>query len=158
MAQPDHPEYNAANDSAKDQAFKDGTWKDDEDIDVEQALEWKFHRVRGILHPEPGEPYAYEEWKGGQSTKQHQGEYGYQRANLCHEYQQVRLEEEFRDRGLQVIVKLASVELTPEKPGYSGGSWHLEVSHPPTKRLQVAVTTSTSITKSMILTHGSYRA
>jgi hypothetical protein len=35
---------------------------------------------------------------------------------------------EFKDQGLQVIVKLASVELTPEKPGYGDGSWHLEVS------------------------------
>ena len=26
----------------------------------------------------------------------------------------------------QVIVKLASIELTPEKPKYDGGSWHLE--------------------------------
>ena len=27
---------------------------------------------------------------------------------------------------LQVIVKLASIHLTPEKPSYDGGSWHLE--------------------------------
>lgn len=27
---------------------------------------------------------------------------------------------------LQVIVKLASVELTPEKPEFEGGSWHVE--------------------------------
>ena len=27
---------------------------------------------------------------------------------------------------LQVIVKLASIELTPEKPSYGGGSWHVE--------------------------------
>jgi hypothetical protein len=27
---------------------------------------------------------------------------------------------------LQVIVKLASIELTPEKPKYSGGTWHVE--------------------------------
>jgi len=28
--------------------------------------------------------------------------------------------------GLQAIVKLANVELTPKKPGYPGGSWHVE--------------------------------
>lgn len=28
---------------------------------------------------------------------------------------------------LQVIVKLANVHLTPEKPSYDGGSWHIEV-------------------------------
>jgi hypothetical protein len=29
-------------------------------------------------------------------------------------------------RPLQVIVKLANIELTPEKPSYEGGSWHVE--------------------------------
>ncbi|KAJ5987197.1 hypothetical protein N7451_011562 [Penicillium sp. IBT 35674x] len=32
----------------------------------------------------------------------------------------------FGDTGLQVIVKLANIELSPEKPGYEGGSWHIE--------------------------------
>lgn len=27
---------------------------------------------------------------------------------------------------LQIIIKLASIYLTPEKPAYNGGSWHLE--------------------------------
>lgn len=42
------------------------------------------------------------------------------------------LRELFCERGLQVIVKLANIELTPEKPDYHGGSWHIEgqlVSH-----------------------------
>ena len=29
---------------------------------------------------------------------------------------------------LQVIVKIGNIELTPEKPCYDGGSWHVEVS------------------------------
>ncbi|ORY47279.1 hypothetical protein BCR33DRAFT_715026 [Rhizoclosmatium globosum] len=29
-------------------------------------------------------------------------------------------------RNLQVIVKMASIHLTPEKPSFTGGSWHLE--------------------------------
>ncbi|MEV7671681.1 DUF4246 domain-containing protein [Streptomyces sp. NPDC088752] len=33
---------------------------------------------------------------------------------------------DLRGRGLQVIVKLATLHLTPEKPGYAGGSWHVE--------------------------------
>lgn len=28
--------------------------------------------------------------------------------------------------GLQIIVKLANIELTPEKPEYAGGTWHVE--------------------------------
>jgi hypothetical protein len=34
---------------------------------------------------------------------------------------------DIRGRNLQVIVKLANIELTPENPKYSGGSWHVEV-------------------------------
>jgi hypothetical protein len=32
----------------------------------------------------------------------------------------------FAKRGLQVIVKLANIHLTPEKPEYGGGTWHVE--------------------------------
>jgi len=34
--------------------------------------------------------------------------------------------DEFKTQGLQVIVKLANIHLTPEKPKYKGGSWHIE--------------------------------
>lgn len=32
----------------------------------------------------------------------------------------------FEDKGLQVIVKMATVELTPEKPSFPAGGWHVE--------------------------------
>lgn len=38
----------------------------------------------------------------------------------------VDLRQRFAEKGLQVIVKLANIELTPEKPEYEGGSWHIE--------------------------------
>ena len=38
----------------------------------------------------------------------------------------IHLRETFREQGLQVIVKLANIELTPERPEYEGGSWHIE--------------------------------
>ncbi|KAJ6002462.1 Protein of unknown function DUF4246 [Penicillium sp. IBT 35674x] len=38
----------------------------------------------------------------------------------------VNLREQFKERNLQVIVKLANIELTPEKPDYEGGTWHIE--------------------------------
>jgi hypothetical protein len=37
-----------------------------------------------------------------------------------------RLIELFRDSGLQVIVKIASIELTPDKPDFPVGGWHVE--------------------------------
>ncbi|KAL4860838.1 hypothetical protein BDV12DRAFT_87738 [Aspergillus spectabilis] len=39
---------------------------------------------------------------------------------------EVNLQKDFAEKGLQVIVKLANIELTPEQPHYDGGSWHIE--------------------------------
>ncbi|KAF8646019.1 hypothetical protein AX16_007444 [Volvariella volvacea WC 439] len=36
------------------------------------------------------------------------------------------LVKQFKDKGLQVIVKLANIHLTPGKPEYEGGTWHVE--------------------------------
>lgn len=38
----------------------------------------------------------------------------------------VDLMNDYGDRGLQIIVKLANIHLTPEKPNYGGGTWHVE--------------------------------
>lgn len=127
LALPDHPEFNASADHSYDQAFKDGTWRNDNMVEMMHALDWKFKRTRGVVHPEPGEEYSYDEWKAGRCTKERKTSYGFSNEILRHKYYQVNLEQEFRESGLQVIVKLASVELTPEKPEYSGGNWHLEV-------------------------------
>lgn len=35
------------------------------------------------------------------------------------------LREKFKEKGLQVIVKMASIELTPEKSVFPAGSWHV---------------------------------
>jgi hypothetical protein len=32
----------------------------------------------------------------------------------------------YGEKGIQVIVKLANIHLTPEKPKYEGGTWHVE--------------------------------
>lgn len=127
LALPDHPEFDASADSYFDDAFKDGTWIHNNSVEMAEALDWKFKRTRGVMHPEPGEEYSYDEWKAGRSTKERKTNYSFSTEILRHKYYQVNLEQEFRDSGLQVIVKLASVELTPEKPEYSGGNWHLEV-------------------------------
>ena len=38
----------------------------------------------------------------------------------------VDIKRDYAHRGLQVVVKLANIELTPEKPTYEGGTWHVE--------------------------------
>lgn len=40
---------------------------------------------------------------------------------LCQE----SLREKFKDTGLQVIVKMVTIELTPEKLDFPMGSWHV---------------------------------
>ena len=40
--------------------------------------------------------------------------------------EEVDLVGNFNKQGIQVIVKLANIELTPDKPSYDGGSWHIE--------------------------------
>ncbi|RXW15007.1 hypothetical protein EST38_g10850 [Candolleomyces aberdarensis] len=42
------------------------------------------------------------------------------------EREPLNFKEEFGILPLQVIVKLANIELTPEKPEYGGGGWHVE--------------------------------
>ncbi|KAK4153505.1 hypothetical protein C8A00DRAFT_15264 [Chaetomidium leptoderma] len=45
--------------------------------------------------------------------------------NITYEIEQT-LSDRFRDTGLQVIVKMASIELTPEEPDFPAGGWHIE--------------------------------
>ncbi|TFK66081.1 hypothetical protein BDN72DRAFT_772520 [Pluteus cervinus] len=76
---------------------------DDEDEDTywERREDW-YVQTREVVQPEPEEfePYPSE----------------------LH----VDLRKDFVKTGLQVIVKLANIVLTPEEPNYEGGSWHVE--------------------------------
>ena len=38
----------------------------------------------------------------------------------------IDLKKEYAESGLQIIVKLENIHLTPENPTYEGGSWHVE--------------------------------
>jgi hypothetical protein len=92
---------------------------------LRNVVERKWKRMRYVAHPEPGQSFTYEEWKKGVQTPLIAGRY----SNTQEVWpKEVSLESSnwFRDKGLQVIVKLASIELTPENPQYPGGSWHVE--------------------------------
>ncbi|KAL5335221.1 hypothetical protein BJX70DRAFT_390846 [Aspergillus crustosus] len=56
----------------------------------------------------------------------------------------VDLREKFRDQGLQVIVKLANIELTPERPEYAGGAWAYRGSCASSASHQTTATTPTA--------------
>ncbi|KAH8892988.1 hypothetical protein GQ53DRAFT_619176, partial [Thozetella sp. PMI_491] len=84
---------------------------DDENEEIRYAIIGKWLRIKYFVHPEPGKEQTYEEWEKKRRP-----------SDLVPIY----LQDTFRSKGLQVIVKLASIELTPEKPAYEGGNWHLE--------------------------------
>jgi hypothetical protein len=75
-----------------------------EEEDPEYLSECKWKALRQPLHPSPFEHEAID-----YTPKVDQ-----------------RLINRFRDSGLQIIVKMASIELTPEKPEFPVGGWHVE--------------------------------
>lgn len=80
--------------------------RDDEDEDDfwERMAEWE-DSVRRLKLPEPGDFVA-------PPNPNPEGI--------------VDLIKDYAKNGLQIIVKLANIELTPDKPEYEGGAWHVE--------------------------------
>ncbi|KAJ5938599.1 hypothetical protein N7466_001733 [Penicillium verhagenii] len=66
---------------------------------------WLWMSARPIKQPEPGE---------------------FNERHMLKNRDPINLQEDFKNRKLQVIVKLANIELTPDKPEYEGGTWHVE--------------------------------
>jgi len=75
---------------------------ENEDDYAERLEEWR-EQNRKVVLPEPNEDFE-----------------------PLPEPQRFDLKEIYGKRGLQIIVKLANIELTPEMPEYDGGSWHVE--------------------------------
>ncbi|KAI7385473.1 hypothetical protein KC336_g17962 [Hortaea werneckii] len=73
--------------------------------DIAESTLRRANRV--LIHPEP-EKYDHRPFRYGSAEDD------------------VDLRRDFADQGLQVIVKLANIHLTPEKTSYDGGSWHVE--------------------------------
>jgi hypothetical protein len=126
MSFPDNPLYQP--DEHDDPLPEDWeNWEENSDWELYRVVKWKFERIRKIIHPEPGASFSYEDWKLGKNGKGVVGQarYGLWNDRPLDSYS-VKLEEQFRAEGLQVIPKLSSIELTPDKPSYLGGNWHLE--------------------------------
>lgn len=98
--------------------YKDGgeedeheTYPQQEDDEEDEAFEVRWeawdtarNERRRVILPEPPSEFNPNEFLGEPFT----------------------MMEKLGGRPLQVIVKLASIELTPDKPEYGGGSWHVE--------------------------------
>ncbi|KAF3396336.1 hypothetical protein F1880_007071 [Penicillium rolfsii] len=82
----------------------------------------KRRRRAWFKHPEPGVSFSYEQWKDGRFTgrailPQRVGEFP---DPLDHYQIPIRLQGRSRQNGLQVVVEISRIELTPEKSTYSG--------------------------------------
>lgn len=84
--------------------YSDGR-EDHDDYDQRRA-DWE-ENFRVIVQPEP------EEFKVPEAVE----------ATFSNSVDLVR---DYGNRGLQIIVKLANIHLTPENPTYEGGTWHVE--------------------------------
>lgn len=82
--------------------------EDEEENYYRDDESWQL-ATRVLVKPEPGD---YASWAssvaGADTTKT------------------FNLRNDFAKNGIQVIVKLANIELTPMTPEYDGGSWHIE--------------------------------
>lgn len=99
-----------SDDEGEDGENNDEENEDEEDSDLEydeDYREWKVqHRILIQREPEDYTPF--------QDTLSRKGA------------KKIDLKKDFSQSGLQVIFKLANIHLTPEKPTYEGGTWHVE--------------------------------
>ena len=81
--------------------------REDPDADIDSAWEW-YYKTHPTDRPEPNH---YQSWS-----------FPFAPADITSKGGVLRK----ADNKLQVIVKLANIHLTPDKPTYDGGSWHVE--------------------------------
>lgn len=102
------------------------TWET-ENGGLSKALYTKWKRLRTWRHPEPGTAFSFDDWKAGRAGKTIiDRKIDDPDFNTCHNFYKVALQDSFRKKGLQVVVKISSVELTPEDSAYGGTDWHLD--------------------------------
>ncbi|KAJ5301242.1 hypothetical protein N7508_006105 [Penicillium antarcticum] len=107
-------------------------------------------------HSDPGTSYSYADWKAGRTQNaivgpphnDHVCRPDFKRSQFMeenpwlvhlewmympkeegytnHEFYTVALQDEFRQQGLQVVVRVHGIELDPETPSFAGEEWHTE--------------------------------
>lgn len=94
--------------------------------DIRSQVEWAGRGGDADEDEETRLAKAIKAWKWGQIRDpiMHEPEYEDGVNYSC----RVSIRDKFKDNGLQVIVKMATIELTPEKPDFPVGSWHVSVS------------------------------
>lgn len=96
----------------------------------------KLRRLLRFKHPEPGMTFSFEDWKTGKNNNKAIIDIVSERPEWDNSVvdkikvpdfkpYNIVLRDTFRTQGLQVIVQIDSVELTPDNPVYYAGSWQL---------------------------------
>ncbi|KAJ0271071.1 hypothetical protein CBS470a_013332 [Colletotrichum nupharicola] len=105
--------------------------EDWEDLGLAWAVRVKHERLKHWLHPEPGISFTYNDWGQGKTGKslvrgripRKPSTKSVSRFSLLergpdHHFYAVSLKDNFLKQGLQVVVQLSTVELTPENPAH----------------------------------------
>jgi hypothetical protein len=122
-------------------------------LSLREVVNIKYSRMFQFQHSEPGTTYSYEDWKAGRTAQAIVGPQDYYGADrstelwrnrreimdpmlhnemfrardeVDHQFQTVKLQDEFHEKGLQIIVQLGGIELTPDKPSFLGEGWHAD--------------------------------
>ncbi|KFY82507.1 hypothetical protein V498_08567, partial [Pseudogymnoascus sp. VKM F-4517 (FW-2822)] len=96
--------------------------------DTAYHLDRNWPNKYDLQYPEPGVSFSYDDWKLGRNTahirekKTWPGDAATPPV-LDHEFYSINLEVSFREQGLQVIVRIGSMELTPDQPSFTD-DWH----------------------------------
>lgn len=93
----------------------------------------KWKDIHQINNPEPGVAFSYVDWKAGRNGAAIREKLCYQKEGLPiphrpqpdYQLYSIKLQDTFRDRGLQVIVKIGGIELSPDKPTFTD-DWHMD--------------------------------
>lgn len=105
--------------------------EDEDDYDDDEEREtarnerkWKILRKPVLREPDSFKDVQYDPYAAPEPTKKDGGS----RFNAKSQNEKKcvgGLFKNFKSSGLQVIVKMASIELTPDKPEFPAGSWHV---------------------------------
>lgn len=96
-------------------------------------------RIIRFKHPEPGTDFLCEEWKAARNNDKaivdivrHQTDTWmspdrpWKPLVPSHTPYKITLQDTSREQGLQVIVEMDNIELTPQSPNYASNTWQLE--------------------------------
>ncbi|KXG50195.1 Protein of unknown function DUF4246 [Penicillium griseofulvum] len=103
-------------------------WQWDSSKELKKLVIAKWERLCSAKGVDPGISFTYDEWKTGENTgraimpKRIEPDEPPPPPDPDHQYYSISLQDQFQ--GLQIIARVSTIELTPEKPLYGGDSHH----------------------------------